>query len=72
MKKEYVITPDTIGEKLKELRTDIGISQAALSEKAGISIRSLSRLESGGEYHAMLIDTLCDIARAANKKVVIK
>ena len=42
---EKIYLPGTIGERLKDLRTDKGITIKELSEKAGVDYSTLSRIE---------------------------
>lgn len=40
-----MVAPETFGEKLKRLRAESGLSQAATAEKIGISLRFYQSLE---------------------------
>ena len=52
-------------EKLKEARKKAGLSQSALAEKAGISMRTLQNYEMGKRYPASL-DIALGLATALN------
>lgn len=51
-----------VGPRLRRLRTDRGVTLAALSAATGISVSTLSRLESGGRRPSL--ELLLPIARA--------
>lgn len=51
-----------VGPRLRRLRKDRGVTLAALSEATGISVSTLSRLESGGRRPSL--ELLLPIARA--------
>ncbi|MEU0134042.1 XRE family transcriptional regulator [Streptomyces sp. NPDC006296] len=51
-----------VGPRLRRLRKDRGVTLAALSEVTGISVSTLSRLESGGRRPSL--ELLLPIARA--------
>ncbi|WP_069170353.1 helix-turn-helix domain-containing protein [Streptomyces griseus] len=51
-----------VGPRLRRLRRDRGVTLAALSEATGISVSTLSRLESGGRRPSL--ELLLPIARA--------
>ena len=52
-------------EKLKEARKKAGLSQSALAQKAGISMRTLQNYEMGKRYPASL-DIAMGLAKALN------
>ena len=54
-------------EKLKTLRTRVGLTQPELAEKAGITVRTLQRYESGVSYPKM--DTVQKLADALETSV---
>lgn len=54
--------------RIKECREKIGISQAELSKKSGVSRAIISGLESGS-INTTTTDTLCRIASALGRKV---
>lgn len=51
-----------IGQKLKELRQQSGLSQNALAERAGLSPAFIYKLEAG-EYNTLSIDKSRDLAQ---------
>jgi transcriptional regulator with XRE-family HTH domain len=53
--------PAHIGPRIQRLRAENGLTQAQLAEGAGLSIASVSRLESGKGAD---VDTICRIAAA--------
>jgi transcriptional regulator with XRE-family HTH domain len=53
---------DAVGPRLRALRQDRGVTLAALSAATGISVSTLSRLESGGRKPSL--ELLLPIARA--------
>ena len=57
----------TLGRNIKFLRSNKGLTQAVLSEKAGISIIFLSSIERGTKYPQP--DILARIAKALNVEV---
>jgi len=44
-----VYTPDAIGAAIRHFRTEAGLTQAELAERAGLNRTYLSSLESGNE-----------------------
>lgn len=42
-----------VGKKIKQLRTNAGLSQAELSEKIGMTEKNLSNIERGLQYPAL-------------------
>lgn len=54
--------------RIKQCREEAGLSQEALSEKAGVSRTIISGLESG-KINVTTTDTLLKIAKALNKNV---
>jgi transcriptional regulator with XRE-family HTH domain len=52
----------TVGPRLRDLRTKAGITLSALAETTGISVSTLSRLESGGRKATL--ELLLPLARA--------
>jgi len=56
-----------LGEKIKFFRLRRQFSQAALAEKAGISITFLSNIERGNNYPQA--GTLCNIAQALGVEI---
>lgn len=42
-----------VGKKIKQLRTNVGLSQAELSEKIGMTEKNLSNIERGLQYPAL-------------------
>ena len=58
-----------IGERIKDLREKVGITQLQLAEKAGITRTNLSRIELG-KYSAGM-DVLTKIARGLGGKLDI-
>ncbi|MEV4533941.1 XRE family transcriptional regulator [Asanoa sp. NPDC049518] len=54
--------PKTVGERLRALRKQRGATLAELSEETGISVSTLSRLESGGRRPTL--ELLLPLARA--------
>ena len=54
-------------EKLKTLRTRVGLTQPELAKKAGITVRTLQRYESGVSYPKM--DTVQKLADALETSV---
>ncbi|GIF62929.1 hypothetical protein Ais01nite_09640 [Asanoa ishikariensis] len=54
--------PKTVGERLRALRKERGATLAELSEETGISVSTLSRLESGGRRPTL--ELLMPLARA--------
>lgn len=53
---------------IKELRTELGISQESLSESSGVSRAIISSLESGREV-TTTTETLSKLAKALGKNV---
>lgn len=51
-----------IGAKLRDLRTKAGLTQAELAEKAGITVRTVSRLETGS--HVATFQVIVLLARS--------
>ncbi len=47
MSKNMINTPNWIGERIRELRKEKGISQEALAVKAGMPMVSLAKVEQG-------------------------
>ncbi len=63
--------PDTkklIGERIKTLRRQAGLTQERLAEKVGLDARHLSRLEVGRNYPSL--DSLERIAKVLNVPLV--
>ena len=56
-----------LGKNIKRFRFRRGLSQAALAEKAGISVTFLSNLERGNNYPKP--GTLCGLASALDARV---
>ena len=56
-----------LGMKIKELRTERGITQEALARKADISLGYVTRLENG--RHEPTLTTLAKIAKVLKVKV---
>lgn len=75
---------DAVGPRLRRLRTDRGQTLADVSATTGISVSTLSRLESGGrkatlelllplaEHHDLTLDELVRPARRANRRRVVR
>lgn len=57
----------TIGERVRQVRTDRGLSQPQLAELAGTTETTLSRIENGRV--SPTLDTLINIARALDVRV---
>jgi transcriptional regulator with XRE-family HTH domain len=57
-----------IGERIKELRTEAGLSQPQLAVKAGVDQGGLSRIERGLKVNPTL-DVLRRLARALDCRV---
>lgn len=51
-----------VGERLRRLRTEAGLSQVALAERAGLDHRTISRCENG--HRAISIDVVARLAYA--------
>ena len=62
---EKIYLPGTIGERLKDLRTDKGITIKELSEKAGVDYSTLSRIENG-KIQKVADDIVLKLARFFN------
>ena len=72
---------DAVGARLRSLRTGRGLTLAALSETTGISVSTLSRLESGqrrptlelllplARVHGVALDDLVDLPPPADPRV---
>lgn len=60
-----------VGEFVKEMRTQSGLSQTALQEVSGVSQGDISRLESGAMERGPSLMTLVRLAHAAGKHLVI-
>ena len=41
------INTKELGKRIKELRTDLGLSQKELAEKVGVAVNTISQYESG-------------------------
>lgn len=59
-----------IGAKIKQYRTLANLTQIQLSEKAGISISYLSKLEASGCDKSLSLSTLNQIANALNIDII--
>lgn len=57
-----------IGERIKRVRKESGLSQAALAEKLGKDFRFISRLETGKEKSIKLM-VLVDLSRILNVSI---
>lgn len=57
-----------MGYKIKEIREEIGMTQAELSEKSGVTRSIINGLETG-RATTTTTDTLKKIASALNRKV---
>ena len=57
-----------MGYKIKEIREEIGMTQAELSEKSGVTRSIINGLETG-RTTTTTTDTLKKIASALNRKV---
>jgi len=53
----------TIGERIKKLRQELGLSQQGLAQKAGVRRPTISELESG-KQQGLTVDTAKRLARA--------
>ena len=58
-----------IGEKIRNLRQQIGLTQADLAQKLGVSQQIVSRIETGQDNMALL--TLKKVAQGLGKEVLI-
>lgn len=63
MKKDYLEYQKDIGERLKQYRIRIGMTQSELERKCGVSVRSISRLEQGASVQ---LESLIKILSALN------
>lgn len=54
---------NTIGERIRERRRELYLSQTALSKKSGVNRTTISQLENGVRDD-ILVSTLSDIAKA--------
>jgi len=57
----------TLGRNIKLFRSNLSLSQAALAERAGISITFLSDIERGNKWP--YLDTLVNLAKALNTEL---
>lgn len=57
----------TIGERIKEIRTEKGLTQKELSEKSGVSYQMIGQYEKSDSN--LQISTLLKIANALNVKI---
>jgi transcriptional regulator with XRE-family HTH domain len=57
---EYIVVDKEEGQKIKEIRIKLGLTQVQTAKKAGISISSLSRIERG--KGRIDINTICAIS----------
>lgn len=60
-----------VGALVREMRTEVGLSQAALQEASGVGQAEISRLESGAMERGPSLLTLVRLAHAAGKRLVI-
>lgn len=63
VKKDYLEYQKDIGERLKQYRIRIGMTQSELERKCGVSVRSISRLEQGASVQ---LESLIKILSALN------
>lgn len=54
----------TLGERIKQLREQQGLSQPALAEEVGVTKQAISKYEKGMDIPSSM--TLCSIADAFN------
>lgn len=54
------INTKELGKRIKELRTDLGVSQKELAEKVGVAVNTISQYESG--ISKTSIDVLANLA----------
>jgi len=54
----------TLGQRVKELRKECGLTQRQLAERTGLDFTYLSKIENGRLEHTPSIRTLQDLARA--------
>jgi transcriptional regulator with XRE-family HTH domain len=60
-----------LGAFVREMRTETGLSQAALQDASGVGQAEISRLESGQMERGPSLLTLVRLAHAAGKRLVI-
>ncbi len=48
-------TPDVIGEKIRQAREKLGLSQAELASKVGVSQAAISQFEKGSARPSLLV-----------------
>lgn len=60
-----------IGELVREMRADSGLSQVDLQEASGIAQADISRVESGSMERGPSLLTLVRLAHGAGKRLVI-
>jgi transcriptional regulator with XRE-family HTH domain len=60
-----------LGEFIKSMRTEAGMTQQALQNSSGIAQADISRLESGAAGQGPLLMTLVRLVRGSKKRLVI-
>ncbi len=65
------ITPDNIGDVLRDLANENGVTQNTLAEKTGITRQTINRLFTNKGYSPS-IKVVHDLAKVLDKKVVLK
>ena len=60
-----------LGEFIRAMRTDAGMTQQALQDSSGSAQADISRLEAGAAVQGPLFVTLVRLAHASNKRLFI-
>lgn len=56
-----------IGQRISDLRAEVGISQQRLADKAGLQRAHITRIEAG--QYGVTLDVLASIAEALGKEI---
>ena len=57
-----------LGKKLKQLRMELGVTQAQLAQRLGVTVTRISHMEAG---RVSQVDTIQKYAKGLGRKVVI-
>ncbi|MDZ7628748.1 MAG: helix-turn-helix domain-containing protein [Parvularculaceae bacterium] len=66
---DFARTPKQLGASLRRRRRQLGLSQAALGERAGVRQATISTIESGGQ--SARLSTLFDVMSALQLEISV-
>lgn len=67
---EFELKLEILGEQIKQLRKEQGLTQEMLGQKIGVKKAQISKFENN--YTNITVETLVKIFHAFNKKLIIK